>query len=207
MMLLLVILTGCKKCDQVDHEFPPGLEPIAEVNEAPLPTSVGDALPEALEVVTGEAEGGGYYAHARGYVRAPIDAVRAALGTPEVVANRRRINTYEVTEATEPEYDASFTLHAVVHSTITVRFDVAWRLGALDDGAYAARWQLTRGPAFIDGNEGSVVLEALDDETTLVSLMHVLDAPRNSEGKVAQTLEDLHASLAAAARNEPLPTY
>ena len=112
--LLVVGAVGCNR--EVTHDFPDGLEPIAE-NEAPWPSSRDT---DELRVVVGEsdADGGFSYAHGRGYVQADLETVFAAGEEWTTFVDRRAVNAWDVTWDTEPEYEISYTIYNEVEDLV-----------------------------------------------------------------------------------------
>jgi hypothetical protein len=180
-----------------------------EGNRAPLPA--GDH-PETLEVVSG-GEGGLWWAHGRGYVRAAPEVVWAAAMVPEVGVDRREVDEWTVTEDPRGTLDASYRVDNVVHDVLTVSYELWWRHERQDaDGSaprLVTRWDKTDGTTFIDILSGSMELIAVAGEPDLVevSLIEHLDAALRDDETIASYLRDLHASLVAAAHGEPLPTW
>ncbi|MBI2895830.1 MAG: hypothetical protein HYY06_19895 [Deltaproteobacteria bacterium] len=191
--------------------FPEGLEPLEEnVAELPAPTDE-DPTPEAISVASGSNDDH-IWVHARAYVDAPLERSWEALRNPDAVADRRKVAEYSVVWDVEPEYPFSFRIHNVVDDIITVEFDVTWRQGLAagtveDPGAVAIRYAKTWGTTFITRLEGSIVATPVDDETTLLDMIELLDAAGGGAEAVASYLTDLHASVVAVAHDRPLPEY
>ncbi len=180
-----------------------GLDPL-EANTAPWPE--GDH-PETLSVVTGSAEDWDW-GHGRGWVRAPVADVLAAMEEPEVALDRREVDAWSVTWDTRPEYPASFTLHNEVDDIVTVTFDVTWRFGwTAEDGSEAgARWEKTDGSSVIELLEGSVRVFAEEDAIAGVEVVEHLDSIQADDTPhVESFLRDWFGDLVARAHGEPLP--
>ena len=165
--LVGVLVMGC--FSDVETPFPPGLEPLEE-GMAPAPAPVdGDPYPETVTMVRAFAPytPRTHAVHARGYVRAPVVDVWAALRDPDVGADRRTFREWSTTYDVEPEYDYSYVIHSVIENVIVVEYDVTWRhgvvLGTLEAPTLAsARYQKTAGSAAIDALQGSVVLTEVE---------------------------------------------
>jgi len=191
--------------------MPPGLAPLEEVT-APEPAPVGgDARPEAVSVVSGDGSDWDY-AHARGYVHAPIAKVWEAMQAPGTVVDRRRVAEYTITPGVEAGYDVSFLVHNVVRDIVTVEFDTTWRQGVVQGTReapemVAGRAAKTAGTAYIDLLEDSIVLTRVDDEVTRVDhVRHIKSATAGAE-EAHLYLEDCFASLVAVSHGRPLPAW
>lgn len=209
--LLVLGAVGCNR--EVTHDFPDGLEPIAE-NEAPWPSSRDT---DELRVVVGEsdADGGFSYAHGRGYVQADLETVFAAGEEWTAFVDRRAVNAWDVTWDTEPEYEISYTIYNEVEDLVDFEYDVGWRHGpieATDDGTvtlYGVRWQLTAvtGIQVFDLMRGSI--QYRDEGGGVVSVEYVEELrsiQRNQDADRARSfLEDRFADLHALVAGEPLP--
>ena len=119
-LLSCIALAGC--FGEETTIFPPGLEPAAELNEASYPEgTAADPFPERIELVRTYAENARQRPpsiHGRGYVHAPIAAVWEALRNPDVSADRRVFDAYEVERDVEPEYDHSYKISNTVFRSI-----------------------------------------------------------------------------------------
>jgi hypothetical protein len=186
--------------------FPPGLEPIEE-STARTP----EGMAERLAFAVGEKDEY-VWAHARGFIHAPIARVWEAMKDPEVVADRRQVDELSFELEIEPEYDHSFVVHNVVHAVQDVRFDVTWRQGVVegereDPRVVAIRFQKTDGSTAIYLMEASIVLRRVDDAITELSAAEHLDAFVRDIEQIQSQLGDIHASVVARVHGEPLPTY
>ncbi len=206
---------ACAACfGSESMEFPPGLAPLEE-STAPEPAPVdGDATPEVVTTFKGD-EGDYGFAHARGYIHAPITAVFAALQQPGTVVDRRRVNSFEVTPNVETGYDVSFRIHNVVNEVVTVEFDTTWRQGVAQGTAEAPEVVLGRalktdGTAFIDLLEDSVVLTKVADDRTRVEIVRHRASIKGTEEDMNDAevfVRDFYGSLREVAHGRPLPTY
>ncbi|MCK6502328.1 hypothetical protein L6R53_02835 [Myxococcota bacterium] len=208
----MLSLLACQK--SVTTPFPEGLEPLEDC-AAGFPAQGDDGVvPVQAQVATGETEDW-LYAHVCGYVGAGVEDAWLAIQDADVVTDRRRITEYAVTaQDIEPEYEVSFRIHHLVEDLITVEYDIDWRQGVWeedDDGvqSVAARFQKTEGSSFIELIEGSLVLEAVDDQEDRTAFSLVIH--HASLGYKVEELElkatDLYDSVAAVAAGQPLPTY
>ena len=85
---LLLAAWAAGACRNREVAFPVGLEPL-ETNTAPWPQgSANDPYPEELSMVSGEDDW--LWAHARGYVKAPLLTTWEALRDLDVDVDRRR---------------------------------------------------------------------------------------------------------------------
>lgn len=191
--------------------FPAGLDPL-EADTAPAPAAQGsDRTPEALETSVGDGDGFAY-AHATGFIHAPLARVFDAFRSPPTVVDRRHVDRFDLTRDVEAGYDVSFRLHNTVHDIVTVEFDTTWREGVVQGSAsapdvVAGRAAKTAGTAYIDLLEDSVVLTRVDPAVTRVELVRHIKSATAGSPEAEQYLRDLWGSLRAAGHGEPLPTY
>lgn len=178
---LALLFSGC--FDNVETEFPPGLEPWDEVNEAPPPEArEGEPYPEELSLLRkDERYMGALVVHARAYVQADVATTFAAVRHPLAGADRRPAVTFTYEEGVEPEYAYSHRSHLVVPDIVTIEFDLTWRSGVVEsvDGeptVTATRWQKTEGSSAITRLEGSVVCHRVTDDVTELQIQYHLDA-------------------------------
>lgn len=217
-LALLTGLSGCALGKEVTA-FPPGLEPL-EANTATWPEAQGgERYPEAQNLNTGDADdeelGVEYsWSHARGYVQRPIHKVYQALVVPRVNADRREIDSYEVTYDVEPAYPYSYVLSNVVNDVLTVEFDVTWRHGATagsedEPEEIGTRWQKTEGSTVIEILRGSVRTFPVEDDVTAVEMvLHQRSLQRGFDAdRTRAYLQDFYVALLAEAHGEPLPEY
>ena len=210
MLSLLLMLPDCLR-DEVTP-FPAGLEPIESCSAGFPESRDGDPSPESISTNSGERDDF-KWASGCGFIDADVQTVWAALQDPDVVTDRRRVTSWELTEdGHEPDYDVSFRVHNVVEDILTVDYDIDWRQGvwegeAEDPHSVVARWQKTDGVAIIELLEGSIVLEAQDDGSCSLDVVEHLDAPGYSGDELEQYLQDLHASIVASVDGQPLPDW
>lgn len=191
--------------------FPPGLEPLEETTAAapePLP---GDPYPEGLVLLVGETPEY-HFAHARGYVHAPLETVYAAMTMPDVCTDFRQTDRHVVTLDVEPDYDHSFMIHYEVDEFITVVFEVTWRHGIVlgpneRPDITAHTFQKTFGTTFISLMRGSIVATRIDDNTTELQLVEHISAASGGSDNIMQFLRDFYANVLAVSHGDPLPTY
>jgi hypothetical protein len=209
--LPVLLALGC--AGEEDTPFPDGLSPL-EDNLAPAPTGTADdPWPEAVEVVSGTAEDW-VYAHARGYVHAPVDAVWAALRDPDVIVDRRRVSAYSTTEVDDPAYDYAYRVDHTVEDIVTVEYVVEYRHGVWEGSleaplSAAFRWQKIEGSSFIELLEGSGLVAAVEDpdavEVTEVQLIEHLGAALTEPEEIALYLQDVFDSAVSVAHGgEPV---
>lgn len=206
---LLALLAGCGR--SVVTEFPPGLEPLEE-SKAPWPTGTSDdRYPEEIELVGGTSDEY-YWAHARAYVKAPLEDLFPVLCTPAVNVDRREVDEWEVEYDVEKGYDCSYAIYNVVHDVVDVEFTITWRHGVTrgeksDPEQVNSRWQKTEGTTFIELLEGSIEAVIIDDDVAGLAIVEHLDAIQSDESTITSYLRDMYASIVAAAHGEPLPDY
>lgn len=191
-----------------ETEFPSGLEPFTD-NVAVFPDAVSGELPEDVDIQLGNGDAWDW-ANARGYVRAPLSDVWAAVKNPDVGVDRRAVTDWTVTFDVEPEYDVSYDVHERVVDIVTVEYDLTWREGLVPSGRddlVVARWQKTDGTSLISVLEGSVVLTPVEDGVTGVEIVEHLGTPQDDRDRLEAFFLDLFASIAAASHGDPLPTY
>jgi hypothetical protein len=204
-MWLVVLLMGCDRERPID--FPPGLEPLDRDNTASWP----DDQAEALDTNSG-SDGDYTWAHARGYVHAPLDVVYPCLQVTEINIDRRQDTEWTVVPDVEEGYEHSYRLDILVHSLIDVAFSDTWRHGSTrdEDGApllTITAWQMTEGNPYMTDKRGSIVAEAVDDGVTSLDVRYEQDVSLPDEEQMKLYLEDTHAELVACADGEPLPQY
>lgn len=182
-------------------EFPPGLEPL-EASTAPCP----DGEADAIELVSGEA--GHFWTHACALVAASPPSVVEALRTPEAGVDRMEVDEYTVSWDVEPGYDVSYAVDTVVHDIVDVQYVLTWRHGDLDDTRAATRWLMTETDPFVDLIEGSITATELSSALVRLEMVYRVGAPARVDTTTTEGfLTRFHASVAALARGEPLPTY
>ncbi len=203
-------VTGC--FSDVETPFPPGLEPLEECT-APAPAPVdGDPYPETLTMVRAFAPYGPrtHAVHARGFVRAPVFDVWAALRNPDIGADRRVFSEWSTTWDVEPEYDFSYVIHSVIVNVITVEYDVTWRHGVVIGTLEAptlvsARYQKTSGSSAIDDLQGSILLTEVEPGVTEVAIVEYLRAVGSGHENIESFLHDMFSGLVIVSHGDPLP--
>lgn len=207
---LLVVAPSCK--GNSTTSFPDGLEPLDAVNQAHDPAPVaGDAHPEVLQTATGDTDDYSW-AHGRGYVHASLTDTWAAMRDPDTCVDRRSVDEWTHADTVDPKYRYAFSIHNVVHSVVTVEFDVTWREDVAEGTAdapavVAARWQKVYGTNYITLMGGSVIARRVDDGTTELELVEHLNASGKGSDTAETTMRDWFGSVVAKAHGRPLPTY
>ncbi len=189
----------------------PGLEPLEETNQARLPGTPDDPYPERLNVVTGE-QSDYEWAHARGWIRAPVGEVWRALQDPEVLVDRRRVDEWEVEEDDEHQVPVSFMMHHTVRDVITLRFSQLWRqahvLGDFESPETVwIRGDLHTPNILLSKLRTGVVLETAAGNITEIQMIRHLDAFAAGAEDAEQYLRDLYETTLARVRGEPLPEW
>lgn len=203
----VVALTGC--FENVETEFPPGLEPWESPNEAPLPEPRdGDAHPEEITFVRKRWENNAVSVHARAYVQADVATTFAAVRHPLAGADRRPSVTFTYEEGVDPEYEYSHRSHLVIPDIITVEMELTWRSGVVEGTAEqptitATRWQKTWGSSVIGLLEGSVVCRRVTDDVTELQIQYHLNAFGQGYETVEDYLTKYYASILLLAHGTP----
>lgn len=210
---LALLLVACKDPEPIDSSsiYPPGLEPLEECRAAAPTGTETDPTPEQLNVLSSEDDSP-MWAHARGYVHAPITTVWEALREDQVVVNRREVAEWTVTPDADPPYDYGFVISNTVYDIITVQFDLRYDqgviLGTLEAPEHvSSRNEIVEPDLILRVMERSILLTQVSDSVTEVQIVEWLDS---IEGKIEPTVlaqEDLYASLVAWVHGEPLPEY
>ncbi len=192
--------------ENVRDEFPlsAGFQPLEPLDPAatfPAPTDT-DPHPQALGPIPTGNRDGHDWAHARGYVHAPLASVYAALHDPAT----SRIHTpgahWSATVGVEP-FPISFQIRYTVYDIITVEWDIRYRGGALE-GTDAAptsvglRYQKIWGTEHIKVESGSLVATEVAPGVTSLETVGWLDAATQGQADVAGTLRDLFDNLTGA---------
>jgi hypothetical protein len=201
-------LTGC--FDNVETEFPAGLEPWETPNEAPDPEAVdGDPYPEEI-VFLHERWMRASSVHARAYVHADVATTFAAVHDPLSGADRRPQVTFTYEEDVDPDYRWSHRSHLIVPDIVTVEFELTWRSGLVEGTEEmptitATRWQKTWGTTAITLLEGSVVCQRVSDDVTELQIQYHLNAVGSGYDTIENYLRGYFDSIVALAHDEPLP--
>jgi hypothetical protein len=208
-LLLLMLASACGHRDGAD--FPATLGPLEENLAPAIDGRAEDPYPEVIVFASGQTDDH-YWAHARGYVHASVDAVYNAMQRPPVLVDRREIDEWEVEWGTVPEYDVSLTLHQTVEDVLTVKYDTTWVMevqgkDGLGATQVAAQWDKTDGTPFIDELTGSLVVKRVNAEVSEVLFVAWLDASLRDESTLVSHERDIHSNLVAAVKGEPLPNY
>jgi hypothetical protein len=188
--------------------FPAGLEPL-ETSTAPAPE--GEGYPEELSLVNGESDDY-IWAHGRGYLQTTVGEVWNALQIEEVLVNRRAVDEWTFASDVDPDFDASFRVHNVVHDVVTVEFDVDWRMGSEQEGeetheTLGVRFAKTEGTVFITLMEGSIVAWPVEDGVVELELVWHLRAAQEEVSQMTNFMEDLFGEVRATVHGEALPSY
>ncbi|HEY8431045.1 MAG TPA: hypothetical protein VIL20_21850, partial [Sandaracinaceae bacterium] len=150
--LSALALAGC--FENIVTEFPDGLEPFEQPNEAPRPAPRdGDPYPEEITFVRKRWHGA-LSMHSRAFVHADVATTFAAVRHPLAGADRRPSVDFTWEEGVEPEYEYSHRSHLVIPDIVTVEFWLTWRSGVVEGTAEepivtATRWQKTEGSSAI----------------------------------------------------------
>jgi hypothetical protein len=192
--------------------FPPGLAPLAVDTVAPPSADGGDAYPEALSLVQGHDDAGGYdYVFAAGYVDASIETVWAAFKIPNVIVDRHDIDSYTVTNDVEKGYDVSFlTTYSRKAGPYNVVFDITWREGVVEGpesnpSQVSVVYEKTHGSSFVDLMKGSIELKSVTPNVTELQFVQRMNGTSTDSTTIATWTNALFASVVAQAHGKPLP--
>lgn len=211
LLSLALPLAACHKDKAAEEVAPTGLEPLEDENLASRPSKNGDgSYPDSYNVVSGDADDYAW-AHAIGTINAPISTVWASFATPDVVVDRRRMESWEATMDVA-DFDVSFLIDHVTDDIVTIEFQLTWIEGATAGTAEAPesvglRWAKTGGSDLVYLLEGSAQLSELESGVTEVQLIEHLDTPGSGPEDVEAYYADLWASVLANVNGEALPTY
>jgi hypothetical protein len=189
----------------------PGLEPVEDVNRAELPGTEDDPHPETIGVARGE-EPDYEWVHARGWVRAPIEVVWAAIQDPEVLVDRRRVDEWWVEHDVDPDIPVSFLMTNVVHDVITLGFDQLWRQAHVEGSRESpksvwARSDLVSSNLLMTTLRTSIVLKSTSSQVTEVQLIRQIKVVAAGGDDAEQYLRDLYQSILARVRGRSLPSW
>jgi hypothetical protein len=203
---MLLLTGGC--FENTVTEFPPGLEPFEELNEATAPEGTADdPYPEQIVFLRKRWGAGIESVHARSYVHADVATTFASVRNPLAGADRRESVDFSWEDNVEPDYQYSHRSHLVIPDIVTVEFWLNWRSGVVEGTSdapeiTATRWQKTEGSSAISTLEGSIVCREVEPGVTMVEWQYHLDA-------VYETIEDYltgyYVSVLALAHGEELP--
>ena len=207
----LLVAVGLASCANVSTKFPPGLAPVDLTNLAPLPVANNaDPYPETFNGVYGNTHGYDW-GHAQGYIKAPIAIVWAAIKDPQVVADRRSADKLSYVMNIDPTYDFSYQLHYYVSDDL-VEWEENWRYGVIE-GTDDAPLEIVNsnqkvwGTEYIRIDAGSMLIQSVAADLTLIGVMEHLDATGSDTSNISQYYKDFFASVTARAHGMPLPTY
>ncbi len=223
-----LLATACL-AQNVQTEFPPGLDPLDATNPAAFPAAVGaDLYPETLgpfvTQTVGDAETscGGcrmVLAYAKGYVKRPLADVWAAGVVPQTSAEQATsVDSCAIVLNVETGYDHSWMMqYRKSESVVTVEFDVTWRNGTLPWPTPATgpasplqvAWlfQKTNGTAYIKSMAGSVLAYEVAPEVTGLEFIRHVQATRSPEDVVAGGIQNHYDDILAYLADPTSPAY
>jgi hypothetical protein len=183
----------------------------------PLASDV-DRHPERFNVVYGHSQTQRIdWAHGRGYVHASVGTVWAALRNTNVLADRRQLRQMTVLRVDDHRSAVRFDLRCVTRGSPSITYGICWREAATEGPADApvrvvARDDLVQPPRFfgiavISTLSDSIVLEAVDDHTTSVSIIRHVGSVQSDPRRTARYLTDLYSSVLAKVHGQALPSY
>lgn len=212
---MLVFLLACGT-EPTDLPIEAGqLDPLEDDNRAPqVPADGADTWPERVVFVSGfDEEADQHWTHARAWVHADVAPIWAALTELDVMADRRAVDSYELTAVDHREgFDHSYAVDNRVQDLVAIQFELTW-LHLRTEGTAAApervlaRWDKTDGTPFIDRLSGSVELIQTEPGLTELSCISHLRATGRDATGMEQYWQDLHADVLATLAGDPLPAY
>jgi hypothetical protein len=198
-LLLVVALGACQ--DDVSTPFPEGLEPF---EDNVLPPQPDGPFVEELRIMSTQTDIVRVYA--RGFVQVPFDTMWEAAKAPGPNVSECKTSEHVITEGNEPQYEASFLIHYVVHDIVTVEWDDQWRFGRITDELGMIKHQKTQGSDFITLSEGSIqVLATTDPGVIELSFVEHLDAISATGADVVEGVQHNYDALVATAHGNPIP--
>ncbi len=180
---------------------PVGAEPFAplEACTAAFPAGTdADRTPEGIGPVPWGRRDGHLWAHAKGYVHAPLSAVWGALRDPAVSRLREGDGRVvpEPAQAAPVQFRIDYRVRVLVFD---VRWELAYRGGALagsldrledPDTAVGFRWDKASGTQHIRTLSASLVAREAAPGVTAVELVAWLDADRTGQKETVRTVTD-----------------
>ena len=201
---MLALLFACTP----EVEIPSGLESLDLENQAAWP----EGNVEALNVVGGVEDDDLLWAHARGFIHAPLTDVWAALSEPLVVLDRAEVDEWEII-GEEAGYDVSFVAHCVSYNIVDVDWDMAYREsaagGTVDEPTLVAiRAERIEGSAFFpELLTWSLHLDEVEPGVTRWEFVEHMLSLQNSSEPIENFADSLWIDAVAHAHGEDLPDY
>lgn len=190
--------------------FPVGLGPVMD-NTANYPEATDRyEYPEEVNIVTGTASLP--WVHGRGYVHGSIERVWEAMREPEVLVDRRNVDEWAVEYDIDDTYSHSFRIHNIAHEAIDVEFYLEWRQDVIDGspaapGIVASRSSLSESTLFLTTVEVSTTLIAIDDSTTAIEIVQVVDAISTDELVLRTAVGDWFDDMTAWIAGEEMVAF
>ena len=186
---------------------------LPEAVKAPWPPAEPtESHPEAISIVTGDAEHW-EYAHGRAYIHAPIAKVFAALKDTEVLVDRRRLKEWPSSkESDAPTGGTSVVAHYLVKAVVPVKFDMNWRVGVLQGSATAPTMvgvsgEKIAGTQFLKLLNDWVIARQLTANVTSLEFVNHVKGLQVGKKDAEQAQKDLFESVKAKVHGKPLPKY
>lgn len=204
LLALSLLVSGC--FENIATEFPEGLEPWEEPNEAAPPA--GDGYPEELSFFRKRWTGGVNSIHARAYVHADVQTTFDAVRHPYAGADRRDGVGFTWEYDSEPEYEYSHRSHLMIPGVVPVEFWLNWRSGVVERDETdaptitATRWQKTEGTSAIPVLEGSIVIVEIEPDVSELQIQYHLDALTSGYETIEDYLTGYYVSVLAYVRGE-----
>ncbi|MEL6349667.1 MAG: hypothetical protein AAFV53_41570 [Myxococcota bacterium] len=202
----IIIWMGCAGTAPVS--FPPGLAPLDQENEARWPADAA----QAIDTEAGEADDF-TWAHARGYVHAPIADVYTCLQDDRINVDRREVARWSRVDDVEDGYEHSYRLDIEVENIINLSFSDTWRHGSTRDEETdeilltISASQLTEGNPYMRAIRGSIVAEVHAPGVTSLDIVQQQDVTLPDLERMQRALTDMHAEVVACVNGQPLPSY
>jgi hypothetical protein len=185
--------------------------PLEPCTAAFPPGAGADDRPEGIGAVLKGRRDGHLWAHAKGYVHAPLSAVWAALRDPGV--SRLPTVQGQIVPDPDPPTPIGFRVDYRVRVLVfDVRWQVAYRGGALagsldrlelPGAAIGFRWDKSAGTDHIRVLSGSLVAREAAPGVTAVELVAWLDADRTGERDAVSTLTRWFGQIVAHVHEAP----
>lgn len=207
------LLVGCQ--EPPERDFPDEIAPLEPNLAPPVDPVNGNPHPEGvMSFLCGEeTEPEAYYwCHARAYVAAPIEDVLAATMEPDVVVDRREVDTWEVTGTKVPDTDYSMEIDVTLFNVISVEYTLQYGYNVVEGTLEEPEttwcvFDTVKASDVLKILRGSMVLREVEPGITEYEYIEHLKTPLRDTAQVEQTMRDIYADVLAHVHGEPLPDY
>jgi hypothetical protein len=204
--LAAALAAGCQ--DDISTPFPEGLEPLEDNRVAAQPDG---PFEEVLRIESSDTDL--IRVHARGFVLAPPAELWAATKIPDANVSTCSTTEHVITPDNEPQYEASFLIHYIVRSFLTVEWDDQWRFGWIMNKTELGTTELgmikhqkVEGSEFVVFNAGTIqVLPTADPGISELAFVEHLDAVAATEADVVEGIQHNYDALVATVHGKPIP--